>query len=267
MRPRVFPAEDDRLLTVHCLTDARFNEAAGIPRGRQGTTRQYRPRGGCFNEAAGIPRGRHQGLCFPRRLSGCCFNEAAGIPRGRRAASTTTSNARLASMRPRVFPAEDRRRVAEAHGVAPRFNEAAGIPRGRRSRGEASRGRPWASMRPRVFPAEDGEHQAQAGRTDGASMRPRVFPAEDVHGFARKLAESCASMRPRVFPAEDQRRPAQGRQATTRFNEAAGIPRGRPRKQRRHVAHGDVASMRPRVFPAEDVADAAAVAPSPSALQ
>ena len=55
MRPRVFPAEDPR----------------GYRRGRSA-----RPR---FNEAAGIPRGR---LCGPRTLLILdeCFNEAAGIP-------------------------------------------------------------------------------------------------------------------------------------------------------------------------------------------
>ena len=36
-----------------------------------------------------------------------------------------------ASMRPRVFPAEDARHVARRHGPSRRFNEAAGIPRGR----------------------------------------------------------------------------------------------------------------------------------------
>ena len=35
------------------------------------------------------------------------FNEAAGIPRGRRAAAPHQAAARRASMRPRVFPAED----------------------------------------------------------------------------------------------------------------------------------------------------------------
>ena len=84
MRPRVFPAED-RLDTV---------PAATPPPG--------------FNEAAGIPRGRPNGW-------GCCskapesFNEAAGIPRGRpRSLGGLGSDRRPASMRPRVFPAEDR---------------------------------------------------------------------------------------------------------------------------------------------------------------
>ena len=67
------------------------------------------------------------------------FNEAAGIPRGRRLAQVTRrrsrhDRARIASMRPRVFPAEDHQ-----HGqrsmltrTFQSFNEAAGIPRGRR---------------------------------------------------------------------------------------------------------------------------------------
>ena len=58
-------------------------------------------------------------------------------------------------------------------------------------------------------------------------------------------------MRPRVFPAEDAKLYQEFNQLLPRFNEAAGIPRGRrpghgggPQSQR--------ASMRPRVFPAED---------------
>ena len=87
--------------------------------------------GRCFNEAAGIPRGRRperptNGYCS------CCFNEAAGIPRGRREWNLNHKVIQLlASMRPRVFPAED-------------------LPPPQR--------RPEllvASMRPRVFPAED----------------------------------------------------------------------------------------------------------------
>ena len=58
-------------------------------------------------------------------------------------------------MRPRVFPAEDRRVVGDGRLV-------------RR-----------ASMRPRVFPAEDAEGRTSSRRRLQASMRPRVFPAED----------------------------------------------------------------------------------------
>ena len=106
MRPRVFPAED--LEPVHAIVQllCRFNEAAGIPRGR---------------------RPRVSGSCRFAR----CFNEAAGIPRGRRRRPELHPPARDASMRPRVFPAED---VLRARGV---------------------RLRREASMRPRVFPAED----------------------------------------------------------------------------------------------------------------
>ena len=41
---------------------------------------------------------------------------------------------------------------------------------------------------------------------------------------------SRASMRPRVFPAEDAAWVCQRRMAFNGFNEAAGIPRGRPEK-------------------------------------
>ena len=132
MRPRVFPAEDSRA-TRRALRRAsdRFNEAAGIPRGRhhQHPRSFLCPTG--FNEAAGIPRGRPTPSCATTRAVHR-FNEAAGIPRGRRSS--------------RDRPALQR----------PRFNEAAGIPRGRPSAlGSHSPSRPCASMRPRVFPAED----------------------------------------------------------------------------------------------------------------
>ena len=82
MRPRVFPAEDSSPPSLFAFLDH------------------------CFNEAAGIPRGRLRGVCPPpvRRR---CFNEAAGIPRGRRDGSGRAANGPAASMRPRVFPAED----------------------------------------------------------------------------------------------------------------------------------------------------------------
>ena len=88
MRPRVFPAEghDHHLYIV--LVDGRFNEAAGIPRGRRLPSGVLAGWTGGFNEAAGIPRGRltRSGALPTIQLS---FNEAAGIPRGRLAAVGT----------------------------------------------------------------------------------------------------------------------------------------------------------------------------------
>ena len=85
------------------------------------------------------------------------FNEAAGIPRGRLSGeSASVVKSMAASMRPRVFPAEDAGVVHRPADVELRFNEAAGIPRGRPA---VHARRPLldiASMRPRVFPAEDG---------------------------------------------------------------------------------------------------------------
>ena len=57
MRPRVFPAEDNG----YHLQQRRFNEAAGIPRGRRSYSAMHRG-AKCFNEAAGIPRGRLTGV-------------------------------------------------------------------------------------------------------------------------------------------------------------------------------------------------------------
>ena len=59
-------------------------------------------------------------------------------------------------------------------------------------------------------------------------MRPRVFPAEDVIDVACVERPAIhASMRPRVFPAEDAKRREMTDTRYDRFNEAAGIPRGR----------------------------------------
>ena len=59
-------------------------------------------------------------------------------------------------------------------------------------------------------------------------------------------------MRPRVFPAEDQGSGCRVPEGQERFNEAAGIPRGRPRHAGGLPGRVGHASMRPRVFPAED---------------
>ena len=48
---------------------------------------------------------------------------------------------------------------------------------------------------------------------------------------------------------------------SSRFNEAAGIPRGRRREAYVEVGKGNGASMRPRVFPAEDAAVLDAIDP------
>ena len=58
MRPRVFPAEDALFLPIADRSLPRFNEAAGIPRGRRVSNEARLARMLGFNEAAGIPRGR-----------------------------------------------------------------------------------------------------------------------------------------------------------------------------------------------------------------
>ena len=83
-------------------------------------------------------------------------------------------------------------------------------------------------MRPRVFPAEDISTVKVHPVADYASMRPRVFPAEDRMTPAHRGSSCVASMRPRVFPAEDAVQLGLRHQRVgDRFNEAAGIPRGR----------------------------------------
>ena len=165
MRPRVFPAED---ICRKCaiLRPCRFNEAAGIPAEDPCRSVPNHPTSDCFNEAAGIPRGRrwrgsatsrsaccrfNEAAGIPRgrlRLSGTRrrrshgFNEAAGIPRGRRQAELLAAAVSRASMRPRVFPAEDGAR-----------DTGRGMGHG-------------ASMRPRVFPAEDPKNTPPAPASD-----------------------------------------------------------------------------------------------------
>ena len=158
-----------------------------------------------------------------------------------------------ASMRPRVFPAEDASPGVGRRCRAESFNEAAGIPRGRRRSRRPGAGRLHASMRPRVFPAEDRRVSPLRAGASQASMRPRVFPAEDYRVYWRQTrAAQQASMRPRVFPAEDISFRAVSGFARSRFNEAAGIPRGRLQESPAAAPLADDASMRPRVFPAED---------------
>ena len=136
-----------------------------------------------------------------------CFNEAAGIPRGRPWDVDTGRNwYACASMRPRVFPAEDDLLALckPCHQIG--FNEAAGIPRGR----------PVGSL-----------HLSAGQRCfNEAAGIPRGRLGMSVYNGLRIVT---ASMRPRVFPAEDLSRPAWlSRSCRARFNEAAGIPRGRP---------------------------------------
>ena len=83
-------------------------------------------------------------------------------------------------------------------------------------------------------------------------MRPRVFPAEDHVAGHDVVLGYRASMRPRVFPAEDKHHMNSAHTSYVGFNEAAGIPRGRPEIQRQTPLGERPASMRPRVFPAED---------------
>ena len=60
-------------------------------------------------------------------------------------------------------------------------------------------------------------------------------------------------MRPRVFTAEDQLiLEIPGTKIAARFNEAAGIHRGRPIVAEDQLTEAQTASMRPRVFTAED---------------
>src|SRR5574340_677658 len=94
---------------------------------------------------------------FGLLTGGISFNEAAAFRRGRYQVENIYLPAPVASMRPRLFAAEDwdARRAVEARRGA-------------------------ASMRPRLFAAEDLDAARRTGRRSGASMRPRLFAAEDM---------------------------------------------------------------------------------------
>ena len=228
MRPRVFPAEDTATRSSAPMWRS-FNEAAGIPRGRRREHRE--PTGSCrsFNEAAGIPRGRRRNA-----RGGAGQPDASMRPRVFPAEDAIPDadhfRGNRASMRPRVFPAEDRQGTPGSADTTGGFNEAAGIPRGRLRDEAIHHGRLHASMRPRVFPAEDSRCPERirhhSSRFNEAAGIPR---GRLVVSLYQKGVHLEASMRPRVFPAEDAARtwPCRRRQCKC-FNEAAGIPRGRP---------------------------------------
>ena len=97
-------------------------------------------------------------------------------------------------------------------------------------------------------------------------MRPRVFPAEDLRvTLTTRPPSQCfneAAGIPRGRPALLARRPL----AARCFDEAAGIPRGRQLRAKGGVSVQEALQMRPRVFPAED-ASVALVVVDPDALQ
>ena len=187
--------------------------------------------------------------------TGQCFNEAAGIPRGRPTRRLTTPSARSRFNEAAGIPRGRRTWFDRRTCSHRRFNEAAGIPRGRPADYINTRlVYLLASMRPRVFPAEDLRRGGRGGFFDNASMRPRVFPAEDAPATCRPRRRTSrfneAAGIPRGRPQSLQSLAWLQR----RFNEAAGIPRGRRCKTRvLEVCYDAVASMRPRVFPAEDL--------------
>ena len=145
MRPRVFPAEDPS--SRNCASDRlrwpSFNEAAGIPRGRRlrtrWSTRVVKPAGASMRPRVFPAEDADSRYTITPCLVRTSFNEAAGIPRGRRrrwATRLQPPGRREASMRPRVFPAEDHcipARFESSRLPCGCFNEAAGIPRGRRT--------------------------------------------------------------------------------------------------------------------------------------
>ena len=57
-------------------------------------------------------------------------------------------------------------------------------------------------------------------------MRPRVIPADDAKTPEWVPIYRLASMRPRVIPADDDLSQIVYCSALSRFNEAAGYPRG-----------------------------------------
>ena len=70
-----------------------------------------------FNEAAGIPPRKTPKHSLKIIAVFYRFNEAAGIPRGRLRIPPDSDSSGGASMRPRVFPAEDNLQPTQAHSV------------------------------------------------------------------------------------------------------------------------------------------------------
>ena len=280
MRPRELPAEDRQSGGRTASGRCRFNEAAGVTRGRP-TGGHRNPFPGCdrFNEAAGVTRGRRD-LSDTFETSGSL---ASMRPRELPAEDRIFLGGLLqqfvaASMRPRELPAEDRERRPGVLGLCPAgFNEAAGVTRGRPSQGAGDPMTIAASMRPRELPAEDlSDISPSLQWAIQASMRPRELPAEDLHARVVRVESVDASMRPRELPAEDRcrsggldrspgcfneaagvtrgrpSRPSSASPARRRFNEAAGVTRGRPNNIVEFLDEDEIASMRPRELPAED---------------
>ena len=107
MRPRVFPAEDPHAPVVVGAVAAASMRPRVFPAEDDAAKAMGEELRTCFNEAAGIPRGRRSRASPSRRSWLRGFNEAAGIPRGRRFPCGGEQYEHTASMRPRVFPAED----------------------------------------------------------------------------------------------------------------------------------------------------------------
>ena len=163
------------------------------------------------------PAGRRRGL-----------NEAAGIPRGRRPRRVKMEPAEHhASMRPRVFPAEDSRPRTTSIRRTSSFNEAAGIPRGRLRPGRGNGCAPRRFNEAAGIPR--GRHCPSTPRRSGSTR------FNEAAGIPRGRRSRKTSTSPTTARFNEAAGIPRGRRATgragcspePRFNEAAGIPRGR----------------------------------------
>ena len=121
----------------------------------------------------------------------------------------------------------------------PSFNEVAGYPRGNPRRAQGPDLLAAASMRPRVIPAEICLTRPLRPRPNLASMRPRVIPAEINRQVLHIVVDQSRFNEAAGYPRGN--RPARHSCQSSVpccFNEAAGYPRGNRKKwpnERNHI--------------------------------
>ena len=226
MRPRLFTAENCSSQTGIAAASRSFNEAAAFHRGERCAGSKALSRIPCFNEAAAFHRGEplpsqallvvsrsfNEAAAFHRGEPASCavgyarttsFNEAAAFHRGERGDILQGDRDLAASMRQRLFTAENPRSRGHLGRIKCRFNEAAAFHRGEPSRAENMLRRARSFNEAAAFHRGELIGLARCPICGSASMRPRLFTAENPGAMRRSRPSATASMRPRLFTAEN----------------------------------------------------------------
>ncbi len=114
------------------MLPAGFNEAAALHRGKRHMSINVDQSRSSFNEAAALHRGKPASLPSPTR-STRCFNEAAALHRGKLHGEPSWDQHERASMRPRLFTAENQQAHQVRRSKVGCFNEAAALHRGKQA--------------------------------------------------------------------------------------------------------------------------------------